>query len=233
MQCTALGAVAIAIGCSVALTGARAEEPRELGAHQHGVGHFNIAFEGGQVAMELEAPGADIVGFEHAAETDADRAAIEAARARLADALSLFVLSPEAGCTLVSADVALIAEGGDHDDHDHEEHGHDDHDDDKHGHDDHAHDDHDKDGHDEHAHDDHSAEHDDDHAEEAEAGHTEFHAEYRLSCADPERLDAIRFAYFEAFPNAEELEVQMIGATGSHGFEVTREAPEIRIPGSS
>ena len=47
----------------------RAEEHRELGAHEHGHGTLNIALEGSRLTMELEAPGVDIVGFEHAAST--------------------------------------------------------------------------------------------------------------------------------------------------------------------
>ena len=43
------------------------EKHRQLGAHEHGHGNFNIAIEGKSVSMELEAPGADIVGFEHKA----------------------------------------------------------------------------------------------------------------------------------------------------------------------
>ncbi|MGF1553500.1 MAG: DUF2796 domain-containing protein [Paracoccaceae bacterium] len=190
------------------------DETRGLGAHEHGVGAFNLAIEGERVAMELEAPGADIVGFEHAAESEEDRAAIEAARGRLGEPLALFVLPAEAGCEVASSEVELIAEGGGHEEAHGEEHG---------------------DGHeDEHAEEDHADEHGAGH-DEAHAGesrHTEFHAAYELTCADPSRLDRIEFAYFEAFPNAEELEVQMIGAEGSTGLEVTRESPTVEIPGN-
>lgn len=220
---------------------AAAEEKRELGAHQHGVGLFNIAIEGDQLAMELEAPGADIVGFEHAAESAEDKAAIEAAKARLAAPLTLFVMPAEAGCTLASADVDLLTEGGDHDDHGHGDHGHEEHGheehaehEDEHDHEEHAEHKHDHGHtghkHDEHAHDEHDH---DDHAGEGGEGHTEFRAEYALTCANPEKIANISFDYFEVFPNAEELEIQMIGGSGSHGFEVTREDPVLQVPGSS
>ena len=151
---------------------ASAQQTRQLDAHEHGVGLLNIAFEGGQVAIELEAPGADIVGFEHPAESDEERSAISAAIADLAKPLDLFAVPGDAGCTVVEAHAALISDEDDHDAHDHS--GHDAHDHDKHDHgdkdehahdehdhgdkDEHAHDDHghDKDGHDEHAHDDHN-----------------------------------------------------------------------------
>src|SRR5258708_3075099 len=62
---------------------------RELRADQHGRGHLNIAVEGNKVSMELEVPGADIVGFEHAAKTDREKAAVETAKTQLAAPLTL------------------------------------------------------------------------------------------------------------------------------------------------
>lgn len=173
-----------------------AEDARELDAHEHGVGTLNIAIDGTTVAMGIEAPGADIVGFEYAAESDADLAAIDAAVATLGAPLDLFVMSDAASCSLVEAEAALEGEDG-HDDHADEEH------------------------------DDHSDEDHDEH--EDEAGHTEFHAEYTLTCDNPDALTEITFAYFEAFPNAQEVEVQMISSTGAQAFEVTRDAPVLNL----
>ena len=99
---------------------ANAEEHRQLGPHEHGVGHLNIAVEGKRVSMELEVPGADIVGFEHEASTQAQKAAVSKATATLKSALQVFVLPPEAKCNLAAAEVAIGAE-----DHDHEAAGHD------------------------------------------------------------------------------------------------------------
>ncbi len=201
----------------VAAMPALANDTRQLDAHEHGVGALNIAIDGTTVAMELHAPGADIVGFEYAAESDADLAAIDAAVATLSAPLDLFVLPDAAACTVTTAEAKLESE----DDHD-EEH-HDDHA--KEGHEDHADDkDH---GHDEHEHDDHG---DEDHAEHAEdAGHTEFHAEYTLTCDNPDALSEITFAYFDTFPNAKEVEVQIITASGAQGYEVERDAPVLNL----
>jgi len=71
---------------------ALAQDSRELGAHEHGVGTLNIAIDGNSVAMEFEAPGADIVGFEYEAQSDVDLAAIDAALEKLVAPLDLFVL---------------------------------------------------------------------------------------------------------------------------------------------
>ncbi len=110
---------------------ARAEEGhRELGAHVHGHGTLNIAIEDKRVSMELEVPGMDIVGFEHAPSTDDQKAAVEKAKARLEKPLGMFSLPTAAACTVAEAKVAIEAEHGDHgdDDHKHEEKGDHDHD---------------------------------------------------------------------------------------------------------
>ena len=133
----------------VAAMPAFAEDARQLDAHEHGVGTLNIAIEGTTVAMEFEAPGADIVGFEYAAESDADHAAIDAAVVTLSEPLDLFVMPEAANCTLAKAHAELESEDG------HDEHGEEHHDD----HDNEDHEDHAEGEHEEHAegeHDDHS-----------------------------------------------------------------------------
>lgn len=193
-----------------------AEDSRQLDAHEHGVGTLNIAIEGTTVAMTFEAPGADIVGFEYAAESDTDLAAIDAAVATLGAPLDLFVVPDAAGCSVVDAQAELESEDedGDHDDEGHVDDGHEEHDDEDH-------DDHAKEGHDDHGHDDHGD----------EAGHTEFHAEYTLTCDAPDALTKMTFAYFAAFPNALEVEVQIITASGAQAFEVERDAPVLDLGG--
>lgn len=214
-----------------------AENTRSLGAHEHGAGVLNVAIEGNAIAMEFEAPGADIVGFEYKPSTDEDRKLIEAAKADLANPLQYFVLGAAAGCSVVEASVELH---GDDEHHDHEEeHDHDDHADEaKDGHDDHAHDEHGQDDHDDHAHDDH-----DDHAEDAKdnhdhaddkaegAEHSEFHAQYQLTCDDLSAANEITFAYFERFPHARELDVQIVSPAGAQAFEVERDEPVLDLKG--
>jgi len=84
--------------------GAAAAE-REHGPHVHGVGLLNLAAEGNMVEIELISPGADIVGFEHGAETQADREAVENAVTRLKAGAQLFVFPREAQCRLEEAEV--------------------------------------------------------------------------------------------------------------------------------
>ncbi len=193
-------------------TAIASETKRDLAAHEHGVGKLNIAFEKSEIAMELEAPGADIVGFEHHAESTEDRKKVDAAIAVLAKPLDIFALPVDAKCQVKEANVEL--HGGDEDKH----------------HDEHAA----AEKHEEHAnekHDDHADAKHNEHGNEEAASHTEFHAEYVLSCANPSAVTKIEFPYFTTFPNAKELEVQMISDKGTNGFEVERDEPRLDLSG--
>jgi hypothetical protein len=87
---------------------------RELGAHEHGRGTLNIAMEGTRLTMELEVPGDDIVGFEHAANTRQQKAAVDKAKGQLAAPLALFKLPDAAGCRVTEAKVEIEDGGHDH-----------------------------------------------------------------------------------------------------------------------
>jgi hypothetical protein len=107
-----------AAGMFMVVSAAQAEEDRrELGPHVHGHGTLAIAFEANNVQMELAAPGMDIVGFEHEAETAEQKSAVEAALVDLKEPLKLFALPDSAGCTVTSADVKVVAEEEEHEDH--------------------------------------------------------------------------------------------------------------------
>ena len=181
---------------------AQDDAQRQLGAHEHGHGRLNIAIEGERIHMELEAPGADVMGFEHKAESEPERRAEAAALARLREPLALFALPAAAGCRVGEARVRLAREqeeahaaghdetaghGAEHKD----EHaaGHKD----AHGAD--THDAHDKDEHAAR----HGAETHDGQAEEA--GHSEVHAQYVLACRSVAAIDSIRFLYFAPSPH--------------------------------
>ena len=175
------------------------EEHRELGPHEHGVGRLNIAIEDKRVSMELEVPGADIVGFEHEASTKEQKAAVNKAKTTLAAALGVFKLPAEAKCKIAEAKVAVHAE--DEHEHDHDAAGHQD----------------------EAAH--------DGKAEEEEHRHSEFRATYAIDCAAPEKLTGIDFKYFELFPGARKLDINVVTASGQSRYEVTRESPKLELGG--
>ncbi|WP_281709282.1 zinc uptake protein ZrgA [Phaeobacter italicus] len=206
---------------------ALAEESRQLGTHEHGVGLMNMAIDGDVLAIELNVPGADIVGFEHAAKAEADRAAVERALAVLADPANLIALPAAAACRMDEAVAHLLGdteaasdEHAAHDDHAHDDHDHAAHDHDSHEHDDHG----------EAAHADHDEAHHAEHHDTA-GGHTEFHAAYRWTCTNPTGLTSLAFPYFTAFENARELELQVITRSGAQAFEVMRDTPQVQLDG--
>lgn len=197
--------ITFALGIGVALPCLAEEAHRELGPHVHGRGTLNIAIENARVSIELEAPGMDIVGFEHDATGADQKAAIEKAKQQLADPLSLFKVPASAGCKLVEAKTE-IETGPDHD-HDHAA----------------------EEGHDKSAH-----EHgDDDHDHDEHGGHSAFHVTYALDCAAPASITSITFDYFKAFAGAKELDVSVVTEKAQSKFEVTREKPVLDLAGAT
>jgi hypothetical protein len=93
-------------------------EHGSLGAHEHGVGRLNTALDGKTLALELQSPAMNLVGFEHAATSDADKAKVAAARALLEQPLALFNLPKAAGCVVENQELEspLFADTPDADD---------------------------------------------------------------------------------------------------------------------
>ena len=67
---------------------------------------------------------------------------------------------------------------------------------------------------------------------EKDQRHSEFHNTYSLECTSPTSIAGIEFAYFNAFPGAEKLEVNVITPKGQNKFEVTRARPNLSLAGS-
>ena len=107
----------LGLGIAILATHPRvaAAQQRQLGPHEHGRGTLNIAIEAGRISMELEAPGVDIVGFEHAAKTARQKAALENAKKQLLAPQSLFKFPRAAGCLVADAKVDIEREEHEHD----------------------------------------------------------------------------------------------------------------------
>lgn len=199
--------LAVSAMFAVAASAAQAEEKRSADAHEHGHSQLRIAVEGDELLMEIEAPGADITGFEHEPASDEDHAAMDAGIAALKDAAGLFMPSAAAKCDVEHVEVHAPYADEEHDgeDHDGDKHGHSDHDDD-HGDEKHA----------------------DEHDHEGEA-HSEFTAEYHFECGDIGALTELRTTWFEKFPNAEELDVEMILPSGAGAQELDASNPVVSL----
>ncbi|HGS4903043.1 TPA: DUF2796 domain-containing protein [Vibrio parahaemolyticus] len=119
--------LAIVIGLSLS-TVATAVEYRQHSAHVHGHVEFNIAQDGSDLLLEITAPGADVVGFEHAPENAEQEKTLQHAVATLEDSNALFAINPQAQCEIEEVHVEHSL-GGQHEEHEHHDHeGHEGHD---------------------------------------------------------------------------------------------------------
>ncbi|MEH0761239.1 DUF2796 domain-containing protein [Vibrio sp. 16] len=254
-----LSPIAALIAVTVSHVAIAEEGFRQHEAHVHGEVELNIAQDGKELLMEITAPGADVVGFEHAPKNDEQKKILADAVATLNQADSVFTLSSAAGCHVehVAVTHTLGKESAHHDhdehkhddhhDHDHEEHKHDDHHDhdhDEHKHDDHhdhdhdehKHDDHHDHDHDEHKHDDHhdhdhdEHKHDDHHDHDQEhSGHGEFTVEYHYHCDNIAKLETIDTAWFKHFPTTEALKVNVLTDTKQEALRLQPKRTEISL----
>ncbi|HCE1795300.1 TPA: DUF2796 domain-containing protein [Vibrio parahaemolyticus] len=197
--------LAIAIGLSLS-TVATAEEYRQHSAHVHGHVEFNIAQDGSDLLLEITAPGADVVGFEHAPENAEQEKTLQHAVATLEDSNALFAINPQAQCEIEEVHVEHSL-GGQHEEHEHHDHeGHD--------HDEHAH--HDHDGHEGHDHSEHS-------------DHGEFTVQYRFHCAQVGELSHIQTDWFNQFPSTESVNVNLFTDTTQSATSLTKSNTQIAI----
>ncbi|MGY3871295.1 DUF2796 domain-containing protein [Aeromonas crassostreae] len=124
-------AVTLLLAAATFAVQANHEHGESHGAHEHGHGHLNFVVDGDQLMIELQAPAADLVGFEHAARSDEEKVQYAKAVARLQQPDALFRFDPAAGCKLTQQELQAAKEEHDHDhyhdkaDADQDEHHHD------------------------------------------------------------------------------------------------------------
>lgn len=74
--------------------------------HVHGEAKLEIVVEGEMLAIHLDSPLANLLGFEHAPRTPAEQQAVKAMAATLHQTGRLFVLDAAAGCSSPSVELA-------------------------------------------------------------------------------------------------------------------------------
>lgn len=201
--------LALVIGLSLS-TAANADEYRQHGAHVHGHVEFNIAQDGKDLLVEITAPGADVVGFEHAPENEQQEQALKQAIATLEDSNTLFAINAQANCDIEEAYVNHNLSNP-HEDHDHSGHEHHDHHNEHH--DEHEH----HDGHDAH------------HEEHENGGHGEFSVQYRFSCDQVNQLSHIQTDWFNQFPTTESINVNIFTDTMQSAIKLSKDNSQIVI----
>ncbi|GFK56013.1 zinc uptake protein ZrgA [Vibrio cholerae] len=174
---------------------------RQHEAHVHGQVELNIAQDGHDLLLEITAPGADVVGFEHAPQDDAQKQALEKALETLHHPEKLFALSDKAQCekrevlikhTLGGEEYQHSHAYGEGEEHEHQ-HGEGEHDHKAHDHKDHDHKGHDHEGHD---HDEHQ--------------HGSFTAQYQFHCEAVDQLKQIDTQWFQYFPSTEKIQANVL-----------------------
>lgn len=78
---------------------AAAAPAASLGSHQHGVAQLDVVLEAGELQIDWHTPAANLLGFEHAPRTAAERQAVQQLQAALQEGAALFALPAAAGCT--------------------------------------------------------------------------------------------------------------------------------------
>jgi len=218
------------------------------GAHEHGAAELLLSSEGKDVQITFNAPAQSLVGFEAAAVTAEQKAAVERAEAILMAPNDLFVLEGNS-CDLIDAtvDVSSIMGVGDalsqpkeHADHT------DEHADHAEKHTDHAseraeHTDHDEDHADDHtdhdedhasASDNHSHEHHD-HDDDGDApdadSHSDVSATYTFECESDEALTRIAFQRGALPFGLERIDVLWVTDWSQGAGQATPEAPQVNL----
>lgn len=150
-----------------------------LAAHEHGVARLNAVLDGKALELELDSPAMNLVGFEHAASSDADKAKVATVGKQLEQPLGLFALAAAANCSVENQELQSplfddqpVTPDVDDNAHDHQ--------------------------------------------------HSDVHAHYQFTCANPAKLTGIDLTpLFKAFPATQKITVQLIGPNGQKGLDVT------------
>ena len=158
-------------------------ETRFAESHAHGDASLAIVLDKSKVTVEFDTPLYNLLGFEHVAETAAQKAAVTKAETVLSKGAPLFVFNSAAKCSILdetkSVDLDLNsseeADGHHEDDHD-----------------------------DEH--------HDDDHDEgEDDETHKDLIVQYEFKCESPNALKNVTVNLFEHFENLTEVDLVYLG----------------------
>ncbi len=188
---------AVFLATSSALMALSANASDNPGAHQHGHAELQVALDGNQIDLIFTSPAYNLLGFEHRARTDDQKALVKETEEWLEH--TPLINTPDASCEVASADVYHEAGYGSDDHHDHG-HGHG-----SNGHDHHAHD---HQGHNEHEH-------------SEGYGHSDFEVTQVLNCTGLASAEALLTPLTERFPEIEDLGVQWVwsGGQGSARLE--------------
>lgn len=172
---------------------------RQHSSHEHGAATMLLAIEDNEIQLRIESPAANLLGFEYAPRTDAEKQQLKQAVKNLRNADNVVQFPGQAECRVKRASVLHTVGAEDV----HEEHAEDDHD--------HKHEEH---GHDEH---------------KEQDSHSDFIVEFRFECGVIAKLNQVDAKLFSNFPLLETLDLQYIAPQGQGGAELTAKNPVFRF----
>ncbi|MCO4756826.1 MAG: DUF2796 domain-containing protein [Oceanospirillaceae bacterium] len=171
-----------------------------LAVHQHGVAELNLALDGKHLELELISPAANIIGFEHAARTDAEKQKVQQSIKKLQQAGQLFALTAAADCRLGRVELASTTDTDEHSgEHDNDP---------------------------EHHAGEHEHEHEHEH-DEAGGDHSDLRVHYYYQCLQPKQLNGLDVLMFKAFPAIEKIHLQLITPQTQQGKLLTPDNPRV------
>jgi len=179
-------------------------------AHVHGQAQALVAMDNGVLEIEFESPAMNIVGFEHAPQTDQQKTIVETAKKILETPGS--ILSVNEYCSLLQFELSLPESHDSQTSDARSDEFHETHHEDAQNHDDGE----------KHYHESHDHEH--------TSEHSEINARWRFECKpDGEALE-IRFSIFENFPALEKISLNWINenSQGATVLDATNASVELR-----
>ena len=174
-----------------------------LEAHVHGKASLNLVLDGQSLFIEFESPAYNLVGFEHEPKDQIQQKEVQDTLSLLSRPRKVFGFSAQAGCLVESVSVTTTMAGvgkntvGYEEEHHEEEH------------------------HEEEHHD-----HSDGDSTNKES-HSEFKANYLMTCSEPEKLRTIEFKFFKEFLNLKSVQVQWINGEGQGYIELDAESSKL------
>ena len=216
------GCSALILALASVTFSAQAQAP---GKHVHGEATLDIAIEADAITLMLVSPLDNVLGFEHAPHTVAQRERVTTAQRLLASGDTLFTLDPNAGCKTTHIDARLFDEPVTHEAKPNAGESHHARPDQAHPH---AHD-HNHDHNDGHNHDNHTH----DHNHEQHTGHSAHNdAELTVGFACTAATNAGYIdasPLFNALPRLQKLQVQIAGPNRQAGLTVSRDNGRILL----
>jgi hypothetical protein len=170
-----------------------------LEAHVHGKASINLVLDDQSLFIEFESPAYNLVGFEHEPKDQIQQKEVQDTLSLLSKPRKVFGFSAQAGCLVGSVSVTTTMAGVGKNTVGYEEEHH------------------------EEEHHDHS-----DGDSTNKESHSEFKANYLMTCSEPEKLRTIEFKLFKEFLGLKSVQVQWINGEGQGYIELNAESSKLK-----